>query len=61
MQWRRLFTGDDRSGLVNLRLAQQRAAVSYPGLFQFLLEERARVAGAVLNSKGQRQRVGALW
>ncbi len=28
---------------------QQRAAVSYPGPFQFLLlEDRARVAGAVL-------------
>ncbi len=60
-KWRQaLFAGDDRSGnKVNLRLARQRAAVSY----HFSVPAGiAPVAGAVLIAKGQRlARSALLW
>lgn len=60
MQRRRLFAGDDRTGLINLRLAQQGTGIGYSRLLQFILENGTRIACAILYRKGQRQWVGAL-
>ena len=60
MQRRRLFAGDDRAGLVDLRLAEQRTGVANACLLQFILQNGARVARAILYRKGQRQGIGAL-
>ena len=60
MQRRRLFAGDDRAGLVDLRLAKQRAGVGYARLFQFIFQNCTRIACTILYRKGQRQRIGAL-
>ena len=58
MQRRRLFAGDDRAGLVDLRLTKQGTGIGYSRLFQLIFQNGACIACAILYCKGQRQRIG---